>query len=604
MAAGGAKGVTVENVPGAGGTVGLAQLVDQEKGKPNVLMVNGLVMLGAILTNQSPVNLGMTTPIARLTGEYEVVVVPAASEIKTLADLAAKIKADAGSVAIGGGSAGGTDHILAGLIVKAAGGDVTKLNYVPFSGGGEALAAILGGHVVAGISGLSEWSGQIASGELRVLGISAPERQAGIDIPTLKEQGIDVELANWRAIVAPPGLDDAQKKALLDARRPDGEERCLEEGAGRQEVDRPLSAGRPFRQAHRDGERRSPPKSSRASASSSKPRRGERHPQQVRGRSPDRPRTDRHRGRDRDGCDAHARAARSMPRWGRASSPISCPAAWPCRALPSPGRPGRRSFLVEAQDTDWGAVAIIAAGAGAADQPAEAPGLRAGRDHPVHGGAFAFGSRRFLRDGLVAVHPGRGHLSRLHPAARSAAAARHPEGSAVMESFSALMDGFATALTPINLMWSLVGVTLGTLIGILPGIGPALTIALLLPVTRNLDPTGAFIMFAGLYYGAMYGSSTTSILLNTPGESGSIITALEGNQMARRGRGAAALGHGGHRLLRRRHDRHAAAELPRAGLRQARHHVRAGGIFRADGAGLHHRVDAARRLAWCAASPA
>ena len=215
MAAAGARGVTVENVPGAGGTVGLAQLIDQEKGKPNVLMVNGLVMIGAILTNQSPVNLSMTTPIARLTGEYEVIVVPAASEIKTLADLAAKIKADAGSVAIGGGSAGGTDHILAGLVVKSAGGDVTKLNYVPFSGGGEALAAILGGHVVAGISGLSEWSGQIASGELRALGISAPERQAGIDIPTLKEQGLDVVLANWRAIVAPPGLDDAQRKALL-----------------------------------------------------------------------------------------------------------------------------------------------------------------------------------------------------------------------------------------------------------------------------------------------------------------------------------------------------------------------------------------------------
>ncbi|MCA3572826.1 MAG: tripartite tricarboxylate transporter substrate binding protein [Aestuariivirga sp.] len=216
ITAAGATGVTVENVPGAGGTVGLAQLIDQEKGKPNVLMVNGLVMLGAILTNQSPVNLSMTTPIARLTGEYEVIVVPAASEIKTLADLTAKLKADTGSVAIGGGSAGGTDHILAGLVAKAAGGDVTKLNYVPFSGGGEALAAILGGHVVAGISGLSEWSGQIASGELRVLGISAPERQAGIDIPTLKEQGVDVVLANWRAIVAPPGLDEGQKKALLD----------------------------------------------------------------------------------------------------------------------------------------------------------------------------------------------------------------------------------------------------------------------------------------------------------------------------------------------------------------------------------------------------
>ena len=128
----------------------------------------------------------------------------------------AKLKADAGAVAFGGGSAGGTDHILAGLVAKAAGADLTKLNYVPFSGGGEALAAILGGHVVAGISGYSEWAGQIDSGELRALAISAPEKQAGIDIATLKEQGVDVELANWRAVVAAPGIDDAGKKALLD----------------------------------------------------------------------------------------------------------------------------------------------------------------------------------------------------------------------------------------------------------------------------------------------------------------------------------------------------------------------------------------------------
>ena len=217
MAATGAKGGTVENVPGAGGTVGLAQLIDQEKGKPNVLMVNGLVMMGAILTNKSTVTLDMVTPIARLTGEYEVIVVPAASELKTMADLAAKLKAEPGAVAFGGGSAGGTDHILAGLVAKAVGADVSKLNYVPFSGGGEALAAILGGHVVAGISGYSEWAGQIKSGELRALAISSAERQPGIDVATLKEQGIDVDLANWRAIVAPPGLDDAQEKALLEA---------------------------------------------------------------------------------------------------------------------------------------------------------------------------------------------------------------------------------------------------------------------------------------------------------------------------------------------------------------------------------------------------
>jgi putative tricarboxylic transport membrane protein len=104
-----------------------------------------------------------------------------------------------------------------------------------------------------------------------------------------------------------------------------------------------------------------------------------------------------------------------------------------------------------------------------------------------------------------------------------------------------LLDGFAVAISPANLLWGLAGTTLGTAVGVLPGIGPALTVALLLPITYNLDPTAALIMFAGIYYGAMYGGSTTSILLNTPGESSTIVTALDGHQMARRGRAGAAL---------------------------------------------------------------
>ncbi|MGH6958936.1 MAG: Bug family tripartite tricarboxylate transporter substrate binding protein [Dongiaceae bacterium] len=212
-----AKSVTVENVAGAGGTVGLAQLVDREKGNGNVLMVNGLVMVGAILTNKSAVTLDQVTPIARLTGEYEVIVVPASSDIQSLADLVTKFKADPGAVAWGGGSAGGTDHILAGLIAQASGVDGAKVNYVPFSGGGEALAAVLGGHVAAGVSGYGEWAGLIQSGDLRALAISSAERVTGIDIPTLKEQGVDVELANWRAVVAPPGISDEQKKVLISA---------------------------------------------------------------------------------------------------------------------------------------------------------------------------------------------------------------------------------------------------------------------------------------------------------------------------------------------------------------------------------------------------
>ncbi len=206
--------VQVMNVPGAGGTIGIAQFASQQKGNPNALMVGGYVMVGAILTNKSPVTLKDVTPIARLTGEYEVVVVPAASEIKTAADLVAKLKANPGSVSWGGGSAGGTDHITAGLIAKAAGVDPTKVNYIAFSGGGEALAAILGGQVTAGISSYGEFEGQVKAGALRVLAISSDKKIEGIDAPTLKESGLDVVIQNWRMVAAAPGLSDEQKKAV------------------------------------------------------------------------------------------------------------------------------------------------------------------------------------------------------------------------------------------------------------------------------------------------------------------------------------------------------------------------------------------------------
>ena len=212
-----ASGIQVVNIPGAGGTIGLAQFVSGKEGQGDALMTGGLVMLGAILTNQSPVTLEQVTPIARLTGEYEVIVVPASSDIQTLDDLIAQFKEDPQSVSWGGGSAGGTDHMLVGLIAKEAGVDPSGINYVPFAGGGEALASILGGHVTAGVSGYQEFAGQIETGDLRPLAISSTERLEGVDIPTLKEQGVDVELTNWRAVFAPPGISDEDKKALADA---------------------------------------------------------------------------------------------------------------------------------------------------------------------------------------------------------------------------------------------------------------------------------------------------------------------------------------------------------------------------------------------------
>jgi putative tricarboxylic transport membrane protein len=215
--AGLASGVQVTNVPGAGGTIGLAQFVTSKKRKCDAMLVGGLVMVGAILTNKAPVSLDDVTPLARLTGEYELIVVPADSPIKSMSDLVEKLKADPGSVSWAGGSAGGTDHILAGLIAKAAGVDPTKVNYIAHSGGGEALSAILGGHVTAGISGYEEFAPQIQAGKLRGIAISSDERLPGVDVPTIKEQGLDVSLVNWRGVVAPAGIRDRDKKALSEA---------------------------------------------------------------------------------------------------------------------------------------------------------------------------------------------------------------------------------------------------------------------------------------------------------------------------------------------------------------------------------------------------
>ena len=173
-----ARSVQVTNVAGAGGSVGIAQFVNGAKGDGNQLMVNGFVMVGALAMNKSPVTLDQVTPIARLTEEIQVIVVPANSPIKTAQDLAAAVKADIAKVTFAGGSAGGVDHIMAALFAGAIGADAKKVNYIPFSGGGESLAAILGGKVTAGISGLSEYEGQIKSGKLRALGVTSEKRIA------------------------------------------------------------------------------------------------------------------------------------------------------------------------------------------------------------------------------------------------------------------------------------------------------------------------------------------------------------------------------------------------------------------------------------------
>ena len=209
-----ARTAPVENVPGAAGTIGLARLIGGEHGRGDTLMVSGLIMLGGIVTHRSPVTLHDVTPIARLTGEYEVVVVPPSSRFASLQDLLQALRADAASISWGGGSAGGSDHILAGLIADTAGVPASHVNYIAFSGGGESLAAIVGGQVDVGINGYAELAAQIQAGTVRALGVSSAERLAAVEIPTFREQGIDLVFENWRSVVAPPGISARDRDRL------------------------------------------------------------------------------------------------------------------------------------------------------------------------------------------------------------------------------------------------------------------------------------------------------------------------------------------------------------------------------------------------------
>lgn len=209
----------VTNIPGAGGTVGLASLATESD--PNTLMMTGLVMVGAVETNASANRIEDTTPIARLTDEALVVVVPAESDYQTLGDLVDDIVENGQDVTITGGSAGGADHILAGLLLDAAGlskDDITtKLNYIPNSGGGEAVSLILGNNVSAGISGVGEFVEHIEAGTMRALAVSAAEQVELLpDVPTIQDEGYDVTLTNWRGVLAPGSISEAERAGLID----------------------------------------------------------------------------------------------------------------------------------------------------------------------------------------------------------------------------------------------------------------------------------------------------------------------------------------------------------------------------------------------------
>jgi putative tricarboxylic transport membrane protein len=208
--------VQYDNKGGAAGVIGLAQFVNAAKGDPNAIIMTGAVMLGGIITGKPQIGLDKATPIARITSEYNIFVVPADSPMKSMKDVVTQMQKDPGSVKWGGGSRGSTEHICASMLATKVGVDPKKVNYVAFRGGGEAVAAILGGNVTVGGGGISEMSEYIKAGKMRAIGVTSEKRFAGNSTPTLKEQGYDVVLGNWRGVYGAPGISAEQRAALTD----------------------------------------------------------------------------------------------------------------------------------------------------------------------------------------------------------------------------------------------------------------------------------------------------------------------------------------------------------------------------------------------------
>ena len=209
--------VEVFNRGGAGGTIGLAELVSRHRRDPYILMIAGSVMVGAIVTHQSPFTLTDAVPLARLVSEYEVVAVPANSRFRTLRELLDAFRQDPSSVSWGGGSAGGIDHMLAGLLAREVGVPPTAVRYVAFTGGGDAAAAVMGGQVTAAISGYGEWKGLADAGRVRFLAISSPSRIAPDAPPAFAESGLNVVLSNWRGVFAAPDIPASARTWLITA---------------------------------------------------------------------------------------------------------------------------------------------------------------------------------------------------------------------------------------------------------------------------------------------------------------------------------------------------------------------------------------------------
>ncbi len=207
--------VEVFNVLGAGGTVAMARLMN-ERGNDDLMMTMGLGVVGATYTNGSKIKASDATAIAKLIEDPGAIFIPADSPFKTVGDFVAAWKADPSKITIGGGSSpGGPDHLFPMELAKTVGVDPKQVNFITYDGGGDLLTALLGKKITVGTSSPGELIDQIEAGQLRVLAVSSEKRVEGIDAPTLKEAGIDLTFANWRGVLAPPGISDTAKREMV-----------------------------------------------------------------------------------------------------------------------------------------------------------------------------------------------------------------------------------------------------------------------------------------------------------------------------------------------------------------------------------------------------
>lgn len=208
------SGVQIQHYAGGGGMIAVSQFLTSKANNPNAVLTQGAGHLAFPLSNKTPVSLNDVIPLARLAGEYEIVIVRQESEFKTIEQLVAKYQANPASITWGAGSPGSTDHIFFALLSKAVGVDAKKLNYIPHANTGDIVAGVLGGHLMVGGGGYQDFAPQIEAGKMRILAVGSPERLKGINAPTLREKGWDVVYTNWRAVSAHPSLSTAELDRL------------------------------------------------------------------------------------------------------------------------------------------------------------------------------------------------------------------------------------------------------------------------------------------------------------------------------------------------------------------------------------------------------